>query len=172
MAITANTVYVASYHTNVGHYSDDLNYFATQGVDNPPLHALANGVSGGNGVYATARRSSFPNQELDQSSNYWVDVVFTTTAAATDRRSGTGRLVCRRYACASELWGFSGSVSSIYTKMIPQNLAVISLLADMGNGEVQNPVHRSAACERAGCLRFDVWTDCALGCGVALGCHL
>jgi hypothetical protein len=49
--ITANTVYVASYHTNVGHYSQDLSYFATAGVDNPPLHALANGVSGGNGVY-------------------------------------------------------------------------------------------------------------------------
>ena len=37
VAITANTVYVASYHTNVGHYSDNLNYFASQGVDSPPL---------------------------------------------------------------------------------------------------------------------------------------
>jgi len=32
------------------------------------------------------------------------------------------------------------SVSSVFTKMNPQNLAAISLLADIGNGEVQNPV--------------------------------
>jgi len=31
VAITANTVYVASYHTNAGHYSDDQNYFAGKG---------------------------------------------------------------------------------------------------------------------------------------------
>jgi hypothetical protein len=77
VAITANTVYVASYHTNVGHYSGDENYFAGRGMDSPPLHALANGVSGVNGVYAYGATSRFPNQGW-RSSNYWVDVVFTT----------------------------------------------------------------------------------------------
>ena len=77
VSITANTVYVASYHTNVGHYSDDQNYFATSGIDSPPLHALANGVSGGNGVYAYGTGSAFPNLTWN-TSNYWVDVVFTT----------------------------------------------------------------------------------------------
>jgi hypothetical protein len=77
VAITANTVYVASYHTNVGHYSADQSYFATSGVDNPPLHALANGVSGGNSVFAYGATSAFPNQTWN-SANYWVDVVFTT----------------------------------------------------------------------------------------------
>jgi hypothetical protein len=75
VAITANTVYVASYHTNSGHYSDDQNYFAGKGVDNPPLHALANGVSGFNGVFAYGSASSFPSQGWN-SSNYWVDVIF------------------------------------------------------------------------------------------------
>jgi hypothetical protein len=75
VAITANTVYVASYHTNVGHYSDDLNYFASAGVDNAPLHALADGASGFNGVYAYGSSSSFPSNGY-LSSNYWVDVVF------------------------------------------------------------------------------------------------
>ena len=75
VAITANTVYVASYHANVGHYSDDQNYFQGAGVDSPPLHALADGVSGVNGVYAYGSTSSFPNQGW-RSSNYWVDVVF------------------------------------------------------------------------------------------------
>ena len=75
VAITANTVYVASYHTNAGHYSDDQNYFATNGVDSPPLHALANGVSGFDGVFAYGSTSSFPSQGWN-SSNYWVDVIF------------------------------------------------------------------------------------------------
>ena len=82
VAVTADTVYVASYHTNVGHYSDNANYFASAGVDNPPLHAPANGVSGNNGVYAYGSTSTFPSQGY-LSSNYWVDVVFSTAAPAT-----------------------------------------------------------------------------------------
>ena len=78
VAISANTVYVASYHTNSGHYSDDQNYFASNGVDTPPLHALANGVSGVNGVYAYGTGSSFPSLGWN-SSNYWVDVVFNAS---------------------------------------------------------------------------------------------
>lgn len=50
VAVTANTTYVASYHTNTGHYSVDENYFSA-GTDKAPLHALPNGSSGGNGVY-------------------------------------------------------------------------------------------------------------------------
>ena len=79
IAITANTTYVASYHTDVSHFSLDLNAFATAGVDNPPLHALATGVSGGDGVYLYSTTSSFPNNSYS-GSNYWVDVVFSTTA--------------------------------------------------------------------------------------------
>jgi hypothetical protein len=76
VAISANTVYVASYHTNVGHYGFDEYYFATAGVDNPPLHALADGVSGGNGVYRYGSNSIFPNQSW-HASHAWVDVVFS-----------------------------------------------------------------------------------------------
>ena len=82
VAITANTVYVASYHANTGHYSINLNYFSSAGVDNAPLHALANGVSGGNGVYAYGTSSAFPNSTWN-SSNYWVDVVFQAGPAPT-----------------------------------------------------------------------------------------
>ena len=81
VAITANTVYVASYHAGNGHYSADINYFATAGVDSPPLHALANGVSGGNGVYAYGSTSTFPTQTWN-TTNYWVDVVFSATPPA------------------------------------------------------------------------------------------
>jgi hypothetical protein len=67
---------VASYHTSVGHYSADVGYFAGTGHDNPPLYALADGVSGGDGVFAYGASSAFPSQTWS-SANYWVDVVFT-----------------------------------------------------------------------------------------------
>jgi hypothetical protein len=82
VAISANIVYVASYHTNVGHYGADEGYFATAGVDNAPLHAFASGVSGGNGVYAYGACSAFPDQTWN-TCNYWVDVVFQPGPAPT-----------------------------------------------------------------------------------------
>ena len=75
VTISANTIYVASYHTNVGHYSYNPNYFSTN-RDNSPLHApLSGGSWGGNGVYAYGGSSTFPNQTYN-ANNYWVDVVF------------------------------------------------------------------------------------------------
>ena len=74
VAITANTIYVVSYHTNVGNYAYTYNTFATAGVDSGPLHALRAGVSGGNGVFRYGA-VAFPTQSFN-SSNYWVDVVF------------------------------------------------------------------------------------------------
>jgi hypothetical protein len=78
VAITANTVYVASYHTPVGHYSVNENYFANKGVDIPPLHALQDGVSGSNGVHVYSSTPAFPTASF-ASSNYWVDIVFAAT---------------------------------------------------------------------------------------------
>jgi hypothetical protein len=82
VSVTANTVYMASYHTTVGHYSQDLNYFAATGVDNLPLHALRNGESGPNSVYAYGAAGTFP-AETFSSANYWVDVVFSAGTAPT-----------------------------------------------------------------------------------------
>ena len=80
--ITANTTYVASYFAPNSHYSANNNFFACTGVDNPPLHALANGVDGANGVYHYGTTSAFPASTF-QSSNYWVDVVFVPAASNT-----------------------------------------------------------------------------------------
>jgi len=79
IAVTANTTYVASYHLNVGFPAVSDQGLAAA-VDNGPLHALASGTSGGNGVYAYGASSVFPNQTWN-ASNYWVDVVFVTTLA-------------------------------------------------------------------------------------------
>ncbi len=48
------------------------------GIDSPPLHALANGVDGVNGIYKYGPRATFPTDTY-QSSNYWVDVTFVKT---------------------------------------------------------------------------------------------
>ena len=52
--VEAISPYVVLYHTATGRYSADFGSFQGTGVVNEPLEALANGVSGGNGVYRTA----------------------------------------------------------------------------------------------------------------------
>ena len=80
VAVAANSVYVASYHTSAGHESVDGGFFASAGVDNPPLHALENGVSGSNGVFAYNANSVFPTG-VTTGTNYWVDVVMVNSTA-------------------------------------------------------------------------------------------
>ena len=80
VAITANTVYVVSYHTNVGHFGLDPGYFVTFGVDRAPLHAPADRAGGSNGVYTYTNTEAFPANTYN-ASNYWVDAVFSFTSA-------------------------------------------------------------------------------------------
>ncbi len=74
--IAANTTYIASYFAPFGHYAFNAGYFTT-GVDQGPLHALANAVSP-NGVFGRGTSSVFPDQTYN-ATNYWVDVVFLTS---------------------------------------------------------------------------------------------
>ncbi len=76
VAVSAGTIYVVSYYAPNGGYAGDNGFFAGSGVSNGPLRALQNGENGGNGVYVYGAGGGFPNQTW-QSSNYWVDVVFT-----------------------------------------------------------------------------------------------
>jgi len=78
VAIAANTTYIASYHAPIGHYAVNGAYFASTGVDNAPLHALATGIDGGNGVYAYGAPGTFPSNTFN-SECYWVDVVYATS---------------------------------------------------------------------------------------------
>jgi len=82
VAINANQTYVVSYYAPNGHYADDANFFASSGADTAPLHALRDGVDGANGVYRYGTGGGFPVNAY-QSSNYWVDVVFDTSANDT-----------------------------------------------------------------------------------------
>jgi hypothetical protein len=74
VAVTANTVYVASYNSSAGYFAFDSNYFASNGVNTYPLHALVSGEQGPNGVYRYGT-TGFPTTGTTH--NYWVDVVFT-----------------------------------------------------------------------------------------------
>ena len=76
VAIQANTTYIVSYHSVSGYLAYTPNVFASSGIDNAPLHALANGVDGGNSVYVYGP-GAFPNVFNGQSPNYWVDVVLS-----------------------------------------------------------------------------------------------
>ena len=71
--ITPGTVYIVSYHTDVGFYSADGNYFATAHPSGP-LAAPDSTSSGGNGVYAYGS-GRFPTNTCN-ATNYWVDLVF------------------------------------------------------------------------------------------------
>jgi hypothetical protein len=76
--ISAGTSYVASYHAPNGHYADDTGYFAVAGHDSTPLRALADGVDGANGVYRYGASGGAVPSSSWQSSNYWVDLTFTS----------------------------------------------------------------------------------------------
>ncbi len=84
VAVTADTTYIASYFAPSGHYASIGAYFSLVGVDTPPLHALASGVDGPNGVYKYGSNGGlFSGGEPDSfdSENYLVDVVFQESVA-------------------------------------------------------------------------------------------
>jgi len=74
VALTPGVTYVASYHTTVGQYSSDSEYF-TSPVSNGPLTAPVNA-----GVYGYGSGSTFPTNTFN-AENYWVDVVFNPGSA-------------------------------------------------------------------------------------------
>ncbi len=83
--VSAGTTYVASYYAPNGHYAGDDNFFTGTAVTRGPLTALQSGTDGGNGVYRYGSTpSNFPTGTYN-GENYWVDVVFDTTAEDTSK---------------------------------------------------------------------------------------
>jgi methionine-rich copper-binding protein CopC len=90
IAIAANTTYVVSYYAPNGGYAYDHGYFNSVAATTSPVKALANGTNGGNGLYKYGT-SGFPSNSYN-STNYWVDVVFSeslgdTTAPTIESRT-------------------------------------------------------------------------------------
>ena len=82
VAISPNTTYVAAFWSSTG-YALNNYFFGSNGVDNPPLHALQSGVDGPNGASSYGSAPVFPSSGFS-AANYWVDVVFSTAAAVPD----------------------------------------------------------------------------------------
>jgi hypothetical protein len=78
--ITAGATYVASYYAPQGHYAGDAGYFAAP-FTNPPLTATS-------GFYRYGAGGGFPTST--STSNYWVDVTFSTSTADTTAPVVTG----------------------------------------------------------------------------------
>jgi hypothetical protein len=76
--IAANVTYVISYYAPSGGYAVGLDFFKAE-LETPPLHALADGADGPNGVYLYAAGGGFPTETF-RASNYWVDVVFRASS--------------------------------------------------------------------------------------------
>jgi hypothetical protein len=72
LPVTANTTYVASYFIPVGFDSFDRGLFASAGVDSPPLHALANGVDGQNGVFTSPTQASSLTAAIMRRTTPWM----------------------------------------------------------------------------------------------------
>jgi hypothetical protein len=80
VSILANTVYIVSFSSGGGYFGINTSYFSGSGVDNGPLHALANGVSGGDGVYHSGN-GAFPSVS-GSGMNFWADLVFSPSGAS------------------------------------------------------------------------------------------
>ena len=81
VAIAANTTYVASYYAPTAAFAATRVTSRRSGADNAPLHALANGVERWRRLVRLGPVGTFPTSVV-QSTNYWVDVVFSNTNSA------------------------------------------------------------------------------------------
>src|SRR5437879_2734314 len=134
VAITANTAYVASYHTTIGHYAGDASYFATTGVNNAPLHTYTNTSATPEAPYAYGSASQFP-ASTHNSANYWVDVAFSASASGggggTALKVGTASLPNASQSVAySQALTASGGTSpyswSVSSGTLPTGLSLSS----------------------------------------------
>ena len=85
VSISANTTYIASYHTNGAYVATD-NFF-TNAFLSGGLTAPSSASSGGNGVYSyggTSTAGVFPTNTFS-AANYCADVVFSDSTGGTDR---------------------------------------------------------------------------------------
>ena len=82
VAVTANTVYVASYFAPNGGYAVDPELLRGLGRDERAAVPAARRRVGRQRPVSLRREQRLPGFDTFQASNYWVDVVFTTSGGA------------------------------------------------------------------------------------------
>jgi len=139
VAITANTVYVASYHVTNGHWSVNWSYFATAGVNNAPLHALADVAGTPDGRFAYGSARAFPSSS-HKSANYWVDIAYTSSASAALQITTAqlpGATVSTSYGATLGATGGSAPYAwSLLTGTLPAGLSLSAAGAVSGTPSV------------------------------------
>jgi hypothetical protein len=75
VAITANTTYIAAYHSSLGWYTC-TDYAMLTPVVHAPLIALANDPESPNGIYKYTHIPAMPDTTY-LADNYWIDVIVT-----------------------------------------------------------------------------------------------
>ncbi|HEU0119622.1 MAG TPA: DUF4082 domain-containing protein, partial [Bryobacteraceae bacterium] len=128
IAIRADTTYLVSYNAPVGAYSVDAGYFAKSGVDNGPLHALRDGEDGANSVFEYGQ-GIYPTKTW-QSSNYWVDVVFSPQSTAPAPQPTLLSLVCTPASLTS---GAVGTCTCSLDSAAPSGGAIVSISKNTTN---------------------------------------
>jgi chitodextrinase len=101
VAITANTTYVVSYFAPNGHYANNASYFTgtyTSGFLSSPATSTSS-----NGLFIYSATSAFPTQTFN-ATNYWVDVIVTTTNDTTAPSTPTGLTATPSGSFASLSW--------------------------------------------------------------------
>ena len=128
VSVQAGQTYTISYHTTTDYWFRTNNFFNSAGVDLGPLHALAQGVDGGNGVYAYG---SMPQNPVSSylSTNYWVDVLFSE-----DPVDGIAPTVVGQTPYANALHvAVNSGVSATFSEPIDPLTAVITLTPKFGS---------------------------------------
>lgn len=114
VAITANATYIASYVSPKGIYAYSGGFFANEGITNGSLTALQSKAEEGNGVYKYG--SGFPDNSFN-SSNYWVDVLFTSSPFSSQRIGFTLTSIVDGRDCAAA--GVALSTDSVTLNPLP-----------------------------------------------------
>ena len=115
--ITANTTYVASYHTTYNTYVSTAAGLAA-GVNNGSLTALDDVTAGGNGVYTYGAAPNFPTSAFN-ATNYWVDVIFSPNVYTFELTGLTDANGCSDNGSLQTL-----TVTSIDCSTLPVNVVV------------------------------------------------
>ncbi|WP_199752749.1 N,N-dimethylformamidase beta subunit family domain-containing protein [Actinoplanes sp. ATCC 53533] len=143
VALTAGTTYVVSYYAPNGRYAADPGYFATQGVDSEPLHALRDGIDGVNGVYRFG--TGYPTLAWE-SANYWVDVVFAPGGGTPDSTAPT--VTARTPAAGATGVAAATTATATFSEAV-QSSTVALVLKNAGGATVPASVAYDAATRKA-----------------------
>ncbi len=127
VTISANTTYVAAYHSSAGNYTSTASFFQTA-TTNGVLSGLADGTDGPNGVYTYSATPAFPASTF-QKSNYWVDLIFTnsSTVPALANAGSNQTITLPTSSVTLNGGGSTGTISSyLWTQVSGPNASTIN----------------------------------------------